>query len=860
MDPGVEAFAPAGTPAQYAPDRSVDLEHADIAVFPDLVAQRVTGVVSYRARLLDPEAREITLDGIGLRVVSASVDGRPTTTRVADGRIHVALDPESAASGAALTVQIEWEAEPALGLYFFGPATTDARAKALREGDEIPPRRGVPERRLALQAWTQGEMHETRHWLPSWDYPNDRYSSSWHIVAPEQLSVLANGEARGHESASAAKLPESLTRAIAEHPREHGELSVWHYEQAGDHVTYLLSFVIGRFEVVRDSWRGKPVEYWVPPGRADEARATFGETPAMLEFFSDWIGVEYPWAKYAQSAVQEFTFGGMENVSATTMTDRILHPDRLEPIADRQGLVAHELAHQWWGDLLTCREWAHVWLNEGFATYFTALWHEHSKGDDEFALARRGMGSSYFAEARRYRRAIVTHEYRWASMMFDRHTYPKGGWVLHMLRRELGDQAFRRALTRYAKDNAHALVETADLQRAIREETGRNLDDFFAQWVYGPGHPELASRWRFDPEGVVVVTLEQRQDRIFEFPLEIELVAADGEITARRVRIDQRSTQLVFAAEQPPQFVLVDAGMHLLAELEQTQTQAQWLAQLRGAARGIDRLRAAEALAKFSGAAVIEGLRAAVDADGFHAVRTAAAKSLGTLGDDPAQRALLESWSIENDRRDSDPRVRQALLAGLARAKAPLGPQELALIVDALARDPNDHVRAAAATALARFDGSPPARATNKDRKQAEKLRGKAIKALRKGLAAHSFHEEVEQASARALGRIGRSKEFPLLLDLVGDLRPTYLRLAGLDALLSLHGREGVLDAADRGELARVLTGLLDDPNMRIRRAVVEHVAELGLPDPEAVLRRVIERDLDSRVRSLAEDVLRRGP
>jgi aminopeptidase N len=853
-EPGVEAFAPAGTPAQYAPDRAIDLEHADIAVFPDLVDQRLTGVVTYRARLLDPDAREITLHGVDLHILSASVDGRATTVRTVDEQLHVAVPAEHEQQ---LTLRIEWEAEPDLGVYFFGPASRDARTKALRDGDEAPPRRGMPERRLALQAWTQGEMHETRHWLPSWDYPSDRFSTSWHVIAPAQLSVLANGEAKGSEPASTAKLEGALARAVADHPAERGPLSVWHYEQAGDHVTYLLSFVIGRFEVVRESWRGKPVEYWVPQGRADEARATFGETPAMLDFYSDWIGVEFPWAKYAQSTVQEFTFGGMENVSATTMTDRILHPDRLEPIADRQGLVAHELAHQWWGDLLTCREWAHAWLNEGFATYFGVLWHEHHGGGDEFALGRRGMAAGYFDEARRYRRAIVTHEYRWASSMFDRHTYPKGGWVLHMLRRELGDEAFRRAIGRYVKDNAFSLVETADLQRAIREETGRNLDDFFAQWVYGPGHPVLASRWRYDAANQTVgVTLEQRQDRPFAFAIDVELVSAKG-VVARRVRIDERSTQIVFAVEDAPEFVIVDAGLHLLAELEHSQTEAQWLAQLRGAARAIDRLRAAEALAAFSGPAVIEGLRAAVDGDGFHAVRSRAAESLGMIGDDAAQRTLLAAWAVEKQRPDSDPRVRQALLGGLARAKAPLGADELALIVDALEHDANDYVRAAAATALARFDGTVATHGSNKDRKQAEKLRGKAIKALRKGLEAHSFHEEIEQASAHALGELGTSKELALLFDTIDPLRPTFLRLAGIDALLRMREREGVLDPAQRAEVANALVGLLDDPNMRIRKAVIDDIADLGLADAKARLRRVLEHELDSRVRSLAEDELR---
>jgi aminopeptidase N len=855
-DPGVEVFAPAGTPAQYAPSQTLDIEHADIAVFPDLVGRRLTGVVRYRGRVLDPEAREITLDAVDLHVSSASVDGQPAELRRLGEQIAITLPSEL---GPSVELALEWSAEPRLGLYFFGPDTVDARAAALRDGDASPPTRGLPERRLALQAWTQGEMHETRHWLPSWDYPNDRFSTSWQIVAPSELAVLANGEAKGSVAANAASFEGPLAAAVAEHP---SPLKVWRYEQAGDHVTYLLSFVVGRFEVVSERWRGKPVEYWVPPGRSDEARATFAETPAMLDFYSDWIGVEFPWAKYAQSAVQEFTFGGMENVSATTMTDQILHPDRLEPIADRQGLVAHELAHQWWGDLLTCREWAHVWLNEGFATYFGAMWHEHSGGQDEFALSRRGMARSYFAEAKRYRRAIVTHEYRWASTMFDRHTYPKGGWVLHMLRRELGDEAFQRAIRRYARDNAYSLVETADLQRAIREETGRNLDPFFAQWVFGPGHPQLSSRWRWDPATKTVnLSVEQSQDRVFEFDLDIELVAADGGVTPQRVRVDRRSTQLVFPAAQAPAFVLVDAGMHLLAELDQVQTQAQWLAQLHGSARAIDRVRAAEALASFaSSPAIVDPLARAVTDDPFHAVRTTAAAALGILGDVQAQAALLDLWAAQTDlvaSGDSDPRVRLALLDALARAKAPLEPQHFELLSDALSDDPIDHVRAAAASTLARFDGVASIDADRKQRRTAAKLHDKARKALRKALEQHSFQVEVERAAARALGQIGSAKDFDVLLQLIDPIRPTPLRLAGVDALLRMRAREGLLAPDQRATVAQAIVALLDDPNMRIRRSAVEHVAELDLPDAATRLRRLIAQDPDDRVRSLAEDALR---
>lgn len=843
-DPGIDAFAPNGTPAQYAPDSVVDLEHAKITVVPDLVNQEVTGIVELRVRLLDPEAREITLHGVDLTIDAASVDGSPAPVRLGDELVHVALAEAEREHGQILEVRLQWRARPRIGLYFFGPDDRADRLEAQRKGDQAPPRKGLPERRHALQAWTQGEMHETRHWLPIWDYPNDRFSTTWTIAAPHEFSVIANGEAQAR--AGLDTLPTEL-RSLAEQALGR-DASVWQFEQRQDHVSYLLSMIVGRFDRVAVDWRGKPVEYWMPAGHANEAELVFGRTPAMLEFFSSYIGVEFPWAKYAQTPVQEFTFGGMENVSATTMTDRILFPARLATVEDRDSLVAHELAHQWWGDLLTCREWAHAWLNEGFATYFAALWHEHAEGPDEFALQRLGMAHGYLGEAKRYQREIVTREYRDASSMFDRHTYPKAGWVLHMLRRELGDAAFQRTIHLYAERHAFGLVETSDLQRAVREASGRNLDWFFDQWVFAPGHPRLRTSWTWDPSSETLsIALEQLQDRPFEFQLDLEWIGAEGR-ASQRVHVDQRSTQVVVPAKAAPRFVLIDPGFHLLAEIAVDQDRQAWLAQLAEAPQGIDRLRAAEWLAEHGSGPSVLALRRAVEADPLHAVRTAAAAALGKIGDAAAQQALIELWRIEQDRLaadKSDPRVRRALLEGFARAKAPLGKSEYELVERALRDDPIDHVRAAGATAMARFDHDQ------------GKLHGKAIKQLRKALEQRSHHELVEEAAARSLGRIGEPKQLDDLLELIEPARPTYLRIAAIDGLLVLRTREALLGDDARVQVAKALAALARDPNMRIRRAVIDDLAELELPDARERLIEVIDDELDGRVRTLAEDELR---
>ena len=218
----------------------------------------------------------------------------------------------------------------------------------------------------------------------------------------------------------------------------------------------------------------------------------------MIDHFSEKIGVPYPHARYSQITVPEFIFGGMENTTATTLTDLALLDERAALDHDVDGLVSHELAHQWWGDLLTCREWSEAWLNEGFATYFEYVWREHAKGRDEADHELLADTDGYLAEAGRYQRPVVCRQYDEPIHLFDAHLYEKGGRVLHMLRHELGDGPFWRAVGHYARKHAKGSVETRDLARAIEEVTGRSVEQMLDRWIARPGHPELEGRWSWD--------------------------------------------------------------------------------------------------------------------------------------------------------------------------------------------------------------------------------------------------------------------------------------------------------------------------------------------------------------------------
>ena len=317
------------------------------------------------------------------------------------------------------------------------------------------------------------------------------------------------------------------------------------YEQTIPHATYLLTMVAGEFSEIAQTHPRLPVAYYVEPGREADGERSFGRTPQMIDAFEAAVGVRYPYARYSQIAVADFIFGGMENTSATTQTDRTLHDERAHLDFSSEPLVAHELAHQWFGDLVTCRDWSQAWLNEGFATYFETVWMEASRGWDEYQRAVFDIVEAYLDEdGERYRRPIVCNVYRDPIELFDRHLYEKGGAVLHMLRGELGWERMKRALRQYVTDNATRSVETIDLVRAIERATGRNVREFFAQWIERGGHPELEVRASWDGErSALTFEVEQKQTiddehppYVFDFDLGLVTSVPGGDRVRRRRR------------------------------------------------------------------------------------------------------------------------------------------------------------------------------------------------------------------------------------------------------------------------------------------------------------------------------------
>ena len=463
------SFALPGARPQYGPDKVVDVLHIDLRLRPDLEAKRLDAVCTTTVRAIEDGVALLALDAVDLEVVSVvrTDDGRALAYRSTSETLEITIDPPLRA-GDELEFGVEYAVRnPRRGMYFI----------------EHEPK----------HVWTQSQDSDARFWFPCLDYPAEKQTTSATVIVPKGHFALANG-------------------ALVERTEGRAE-TVFRYEQHIPHSTYLVTMVAGPFSEIKQPHDRVPLWYYTLPGREEDGERAFGNTPRMIDVFERTIGVPYPYERYSQIAVADFTFGGMENTSATTQTDRVLHDERAHLDYSADYLASHELAHQWFGDLVTCRDWAHAWLNEGFATYCEAVWLEADKGWDEYLYDVYGVVQRYLEEdAERYRRPIVCNLFRDPIELFDRHLYEKGAAVLHMLRGQLGWDRMKRSLTRYVRSNAQRNVETIDLIRAIEAETGRNTRRFFAQWVERGGHPQLDVSYRWDADRkTALITVAQKQ-------------------------------------------------------------------------------------------------------------------------------------------------------------------------------------------------------------------------------------------------------------------------------------------------------------------------------------------------------------
>lgn len=808
--PGDRAFALPGDEAVWGRDRPFVVEHLRLEIEPDLAKRSVHGVATTTFRPRNDGLREAVFDAIELTVESVTDEaGKPFAFRTGDRTLTIDLG-RARPSTRSITTVVTYTATPRRGLYFNAP-------------DEGYPNRPV-------QVWTQGQAEDSACYFPCFDFPGEKFTTEKLATVPASWFALSNG-----------RLVE-----VTENKRR--KTKTYHWAQEIPHPAYLVTLAAGEFDEVVTHAQipgggDVPVQYYGATGTSADLERAFGRTPEMVRFFSDKIGVDYPWAKYATVAVADFIFGGMENTSATTMTDTLLHDARAhEDVLEQcDSITAHELAHQWFGDLLTCREWSHGWLNESFATYFDALFVEHHRGHDAFRYDVSQKAANYFAEdARDYRRSIVENIYREPIDIFDRHLYERGSVVLDMLRTELGDELWWKAINHYVTQHRAGDVLTHDLQRAIEQATGRNMDAFFQQWVWKGGHPEFKASTSWDGASkILTVALNQTQKAegltsIYRVPMEIGLMV-NGTFERHLVRVVDAAHAFLFKLAAEPTFVSIDPAGRVLKTLDYTPGETPLKARLTGDPEAVGRIEAAKALAKVGSPGAIEALRTALrNRRETDFVRAEIASALGGAKSDAARDALIGSAG------DGSARVRRAIASALGNFRDAQAAATLRGYLEGTGRNPGDasyYVQANAAAALGKT------------------LDGTAFEALRKVLGRAAHNDAITAGALTGLGSLRDPRALPLLLDHTKWGVHQNSRRAATAALGALAP---YLDDLGRTRLRERLEELLDDGWLRVQIAAIAAVEAVGDAKSIPALRAAAGRSLEGRVKRSSRVAIRR--
>lgn len=609
----------------YAPDRKADIRHLLLDVTPDFENRTVRGAATIHFQPIATPLVELRLDAIDLTVNEITSSAKIRAHQNTGTEIVITFDePIPVARDSRVTVR--YSAQPRQGLYFRVPSN------------------GYP--REDMHIWTQGESTEARHWFPCFDHPNAKFTTEVVCRVPEGLTVLSNG------------------RMVSSEKDGDGLLAV-RWKQEKPHVNYLVTLVAGRMTTLEDSHGSLPLRFYTPPSDAKQAALTFAETKPVMEFLEKEIGVPFPWAQYGQVVVRDFHWGGMENTTLTTLTERTLHTAETENIHTSEGLVAHELAHQWFGDLVTCKDWSHTWLNEGFATYYTTLFAGHRHGVEQLRYEMHRSAQSITNDGA-MQKPVVFRSFSAPKEQFDNRAYGKGAWVLHMLRSELGEDLFRRCVRTYIELHEYDNVVTEDLRKVIETLSGRSFDAFFDQWLYHAGQPELDVAWSWDEKTrLAKVSVRQTQKTgadvlVFRFPLALRFRMRDGATVNHRVDVKSREEDFYLPLPAQPEIVRVDPDVTLLAKIRFTPATAMLHAQLADKSDAVGRVIAAAQLGEKKDHETVAKLRDTLNSDAFHGVRIEAAASLRKIHSEAALDALIASV------KQPDARVRNAVIGDIA--------------------------------------------------------------------------------------------------------------------------------------------------------------------------------------------------
>ena len=583
-----------------ATTRTFDLLHTRLEISFDWEEEAVEGkaVLSLRPYFFPTD--HLVLDAKGFEVHAIHLENETALKYENDGaQLHIHLDQTYERTD-TVEVFIEYTARPSAS--GGSMAITSDQGLFFINSDGADPNK-------PRQIWTQGETENNSRWFPTIDKPNERCTQELFITVADDFQTLSNGVL-----VSSTSNPDG-TRT-----------DYWKMDQP--HAPYLFMMAIGEYAIVSDQWRDIPLEYYVEQEYEADAKAIFPYTPEMLEYFSNLLDYPFPWQKFSQVVVRDYVTGAMENTTAVVFGEFMYGKAReLVDVRENERIVAHEMFHQWFGDLVTCESWANLTLNEGFANYSEYLWFEHKHGREEADYHLISEESDYQYNARNDAHPLIHYYHTDRGDMFDQHSYNKGGLVLHMLRYYLGDEAFFAGLKHYLVENAYSEVETDELRIAMEEVSGLDLNWFFDQWYFQKGHPVLDIQYDYDEDsGEVVVEIEQTQyeldfPAIFQFPVAIQIFLPDGEVQIEETWMRERKKEFRFEVNGKPQLVLFDPQRILLCERRENKTDEDYVQQYYLAPNVRDRLEAVQRLLNTEGPEVIQAVLTDGLDDSFWAIR-----------------------------------------------------------------------------------------------------------------------------------------------------------------------------------------------------------------------------------------------
>jgi aminopeptidase N len=777
---------------QYAPDRKADILHITIDVTPDFKTRTIAGTTTIKFEPIAKALTELRLDAIDLDVSSVTSSGQIEGYSVTDEAITITFETP-VPPGAETTVTVVYEAEPKRGLYFRTPEM------------------GYKKEDTHLS--TQGETHEAPHWYPNYDYPNERSSSEVICRVPKDMTVLSNG------------------KLISEEMDPESGLKVVRWLQEKPHVNYLIALVAGKLKKIESHYKDIPLAFYTPTSQIEQAENSFEGTADMMAFYEREIGVPYPWDKYYQAVVQDGG-GGMENTTLTILGDGTLFTKESENIRSSQGLVAHELVHQWFGDYVTCKDWSHLWLNEGFAVYYEKLYDGHKNGSDSmlYGLYRSARG---VLSDRPVHKPIVYRSYTDAWEQFDYRTYPKGCWVLHMLRTELGEELFRKCVKTYLERHALSSVVTEDFSSVIEELTGRSFDRFFDQWVYHARHPDLKVSYNWsEKDKLAKVSVEQTHEvnenvMLFHFRTKVRFVIEDENID-REIIVDSKQHDFYFPLPKEPKIIRFDPDYGLLATIKFEKPTAMLYAQLENKDDVIGRLRAIDALKKKKDKKTVLKLKDVLNNDPFYGVRREASTALRNIHTNEAFDALVESIN------QPDARIRLQVVGDIGGFYRPESFRRTKRILN---REKNPEILYRAIRNLGQYH--------HKDTRRL----------LMDYLKSKSYRNRLAAGAVQAIRMLDEPFFISLLQRTLNELEQEFTTwdfARGLDTLAYISRNE-----EDKSKVRNFLTGYVNHPKEGIQAGAIRALGTLGDPRAIPVVETFAGDDPDDRIQRSAKNALK---